>query len=108
MMDKDNKLIEQFFAENKHEIEDNGFSKRVIHALPKRQNHSADVLNVITIAACIILFFLADGWSILWGNLQGFIISTLRIGIPEIEPITLIGTVVVLLFLFYHKVLSTE
>lgn len=108
MMENDDRLIEQFFAENKHEIEDNGFSKRVIRVLPKRRNHSVEVVNAITIAACIILFFLADGWQIVWGNLQGFFIATIKTGAVEVEPIALIGTGVVLMYLLYNKIMSME
>lgn len=108
MMENDDRLIKQFFAENKQEIADNGFSKRVIQTLPKRRNHSVEVLNAITIAACIILFTLADGWQILWGNLQGFFIAAIKTGAVEVEPMALIGTGVVLVCLLYNKIMSME
>lgn len=108
MMENDDKLIEQFLAKNKFELEDNGFSKRVMQQLPYRQNHLSKVLNIITIIAILLLFTLANGWQILWGNLQGFIIAALKTGAIEIEPTTLIATGVILLFVFYHKVLSIE
>ena len=108
MMENDDRLIEQFFAENKHEIADNGFSKRVIQALPDHRNHSVKVLNAITIAACIILFTLADGWQIVWGNLQGFFIAAIKTGAVEIEPMALIASGVVLVGLLYSKIMSME
>ena len=108
MMENDDRLIEQFFAENKHEIMDNGFSKRVMHMLPKHRNHSVEVLNAVTIAACIILFTLADGWQIIWGNLQGFFIAALKTGAVEINPMALIGTGVVLVCLLYNKIISMD
>lgn len=106
MMENDDRLIEQFFAENKQEIADNGFSERIMCALPKRRNHSVEVLNAITIAACIILFTLADGWQIVWGNLQGFFIAAIKTGAVEVEPMALIGTGVVLVCLLYNKIVS--
>ena len=108
MMENDDKLIEQFLAKNKFELEDNGFSKRVIQTLPKRRNHSVEVLNAITIAACIILFTLADGWQIIWGNLQGFFIAAIKTGAVEVEPMALIATGVVLMCLLYNKIISME
>lgn len=108
MMENDDKLIEQFLAKNKFELEDNGFSRRVMQQLPYRQNHLSKVLNIITIIGIVILFTLADGWQIVWGNLQGFFIAAIKTGAVEVEPTTLIASGVVLLFLFYHKVLSTE
>lgn len=38
MMENDDKLISQFMHANKHEIEDNGFSRRVIRQLPEHAN----------------------------------------------------------------------
>lgn len=108
MMENNDKLVEQFLAKNKFELEDNGFSRRVMQQIPYRQNHLSKILNVITLIAIVILFTLANGWQILWGNLQGFIIATCKIAAIEIEPTTLIAAGVVLLFLFYHKVLSTD
>lgn len=108
MMENDDKLIEQFLAKNKIELEDNGFSKLVMQQIPYRQNHLSKVLNILTIIGIVILFTLANGWQILWGNLQGFIIAASQTAAIEIEPTTLIAPGVVLLFLFYHKVLSTE
>ena len=35
------KLLKDFFAENKREIADNGFSRRVMHHLPDRSNRLA-------------------------------------------------------------------
>ena len=35
------KLLKDFFAENKREIADNGFSRRVMHQLPDRSNRLA-------------------------------------------------------------------
>jgi len=61
MMENDDKLIEQFLAKNKFELEDNGFSKRVMQLLPYRQNHLSKVLNIITIIAILLLFTLANG-----------------------------------------------
>lgn len=35
-METDDKLIREFFAKQKQEIPDNGFSRRVMHHLPYR------------------------------------------------------------------------
>lgn len=37
------KLLRDFFAENKQEIADNGFSRRVMHHLPDRSNRLARI-----------------------------------------------------------------
>ena len=39
------KLLKDFFAENKREIADNGFSRRVMHHLPDRSNRPRSEIN---------------------------------------------------------------
>ena len=48
------KLLKDFFAENKREIADNGFSRRVMHHLPDRSNR----LNCFPICARCSFFVL--------------------------------------------------
>ena len=37
-IENEEKLLKDFFTANKHEIADNGFSRRVMHRLPDRSN----------------------------------------------------------------------
>lgn len=41
------KLLKDFFAENKREIADNGFSRRVMHQLPRSQQSTGTSLDAI-------------------------------------------------------------
>ena len=41
------KLLRDFFAENKQEIADNGFSRRVMHHLPDRSNRLARIFCMV-------------------------------------------------------------
>ena len=50
MMDNDEKLIAKFFAENKQEFVDNGFSERVMQRLPAQE---AVLLNRIWTLLCV-------------------------------------------------------
>ena len=43
------KLLRDFFAENKQEIADNGFSRRVMHHLPGRSNHLARIWSALSL-----------------------------------------------------------
>ena len=57
MMENDDKLISQFMHANKHEIEDNGFSRRVIRQLPEHAKWMSDVLTTVCTVLCCILFY---------------------------------------------------
>ena len=63
------KLLKDFFAENKREIADNGFSRRVMHQLPDRSNRLARLwtLFVMTVGAVL---FITLGASCM-GNTEG-------------------------------------
>lgn len=66
MMENDDKLISQFMHANKHEIADNGFSRRVIRRLPEQAKRMSDVLSIICAVSCCILFYLSDGVAVLF------------------------------------------
>ena len=51
MMENDDKLISQFMHANKHEIEDNGFSRRVIRQLPEHAKWMSALQSVPCFAA---------------------------------------------------------
>ena len=46
MMENDDTLIKNFMLANKHEIEDNGFSRGVIRRLPQPAQWLSDILSV--------------------------------------------------------------
>lgn len=65
MMENDDKLIKSFMLSNKHEVEDNGFSRRVIRHLPQRAKWLSDMLSIACTIVCCILFYVFDGFQIL-------------------------------------------
>ena len=44
------KLLRDFFTENRQEIADRGFSRRVMHHLPDRSNRLARIWNAFVMA----------------------------------------------------------
>ena len=68
--DKDNLLIEEFFKQAaQQQIEDNGFSKRVMDSLPVSQQEKAHRLSMLWTVFCVVLsvvlFFIFGGWETL-------------------------------------------
>ena len=59
MMENDDKLIKNFMLAYKHEIEDNGFSRRVIRRLPQPGQVVIGYTqcNLRHYLLCIILYF---------------------------------------------------
>lgn len=61
--DKD-KIIECFLKENKKEIDDFGFSRRVMHRLSRNSNMLANVWILFCSIIAIALFIIFDGVAI--------------------------------------------
>ena len=56
MMENDDTLIKNFMLANKHEIEDNGFSRGVIRRLPQPAQWVSDILSGTCAIVCCALF----------------------------------------------------
>ena len=72
MTDKDNRMIEDFFKQAaQQQIEDNGFTERVMHSLPDRKAHVVRRLSQLWTLFCIVvaglLFFMFGGWQVVTG-----------------------------------------
>ena len=72
MTDKDNIMIEEFFKQAaQQQIEDNGFTERVMQSLPDRKDHVVRRLSQLWTLFCIavagVLFFLFGGWQVVTG-----------------------------------------
>ncbi|MBQ8225487.1 MAG: DUF5056 domain-containing protein [Bacteroides sp.] len=107
MVNEDDKLLKQFFTENKQEIVDDGFSRRVMRHLPGRANRLAKLWTLCTFALAVLLFVLLDGIELLWNFLRETFIGMLESGASaQVEPSSLLIAALVLLFLGYRKIAS--
>ena len=75
MTDKDNVLIEQFFKQAAaQQIEDNGFTERVMMNLPESQVEKAHRLSLLWTVFCVVmsvvLFFVFGGWQALKASIM--------------------------------------
>ena len=76
MTDKDNIMLEDFFKQAaQQQIEDNGFTERVMHSLPDRNYATARRLSRLWTLMCVLvgatLFFAFGGWQVLKGLFEG-------------------------------------
>ena len=77
MTENDNKLIEDFFKQAaQQQIEDNGFTERVMEAIGNGQlkMDNGQLLSVLwtwfCIAVSLVLFFVFNGWEMLKASLM--------------------------------------
>ena len=76
MTDKDNIMIEEFFKQAaQQQIEDNGFTERVMMNLPETSAERVRRLSRLWTIFCgvvgVVLFFVFGGWQIVQGLFYG-------------------------------------
>lgn len=106
MTENDDKLLENFFAEKRQEVADNGFTRRVMRNLPCRDNRLARLWTAGGFTLAAVLFVLLDGIQLVWDTLRETLTSTLENCMVQTDPKSLALAVVVLLFLMYKKIAS--
>ena len=87
MEDKNDIMLKQLFEQAaQQQIEDNGFTERVMANLPERSGYSVRTLSRLWTLFCLIIgvliFWLASGWPILEGFLSGgkqMLITTIEV-----------------------------
>ena len=94
----DDKLLQQFFSDNRKEIEDNGFSRRVMHHL--------QLWSLFCFTLAVVLFFVLDGLQLVLGALRETFTSAVESGAAELDLKSLIIAAVVLVYLGYRKICS--
>lgn len=104
----DDKLLRSFFDENKQEIADKGFSRRVIHNLPDQKRNWVQIVNIITMLISVALFFGLGGLKAFEHTLREVFVGALDFGAANLDPKSLIIAAIVLLFLGTRKVCSME
>ena len=90
MTDKDNIILEDFFKQAaQQQIEDNGFTERVMQQLPDARTDNVRRLSRLWSLFCILvgvgLFFAFGGWQVL----QGLFIGGLRMLLGWLEVFAL-------------------
>ena len=109
MTEADDKLLKQFFTEQKHEIADNGFTHRVMQHLPDRSIRISGLFASICGALCVILFFALGGLRIFADILREVYISAVQFfATTTIDLKTVLIVAVVLLIIGFNRVFSLD
>ncbi|MDD7258357.1 MAG: DUF5056 domain-containing protein [Prevotellaceae bacterium] len=64
-------FVARFFEENRQDIKDNGFSRRVMSRLPRSANKLNRIWTVFCIAMGVAFLVYSKAWTILSGNMRG-------------------------------------
>ena len=93
---KDDELVDLFFSQHKFEIEDNGFSERVIQSLPRSSWKTNRIWTIVCTLAAVALFVTEGGFKwmqmlyySMMGNTAGWIASV-HFAAPSLQSILVI------------------
>lgn len=106
MMENNDRLLKEFFAANRHEITDNGFSRRVMRHLPARNRQLSQLWNICCFTLVTVLFVALDGIRLLGDAFGQLLNNLLAHGAAELDTRSMLIAGAVLLFLFYKKIAS--
>ena len=59
----DETLVSQFMHAQRHEMVDDGFSRRVMRKLPNRAERISRIWTLFCVACFVLLFMLCRGWE---------------------------------------------
>ncbi len=108
MMETDDKMIRHFFEDNKKEIADRGFSRKVMQSLPKERRVAFKICTLIITLLAFVLFIMYDGFLGLIYIFRDIFVSIAQSSDLYTNPKSIIIAVVVLLILGIKKVISLE
>lgn len=108
MTELDDKILKQFFEENKQEIADDGFTRRVMKSLPDRNLKIFNILTAAVTVIAVIVFLLFDGILIVLNVLRQLFTAVIETGATHLDLKTIAIIAAVLLFWGVRKIYSME
>lgn len=105
---RDDILVKKFFEENIKEIEDTGFSRRVMHRLPGRASRTNRIWTLLCAMAGIAVFVIFRGWEYLTACFYDVTADISTTEVQQISPVTLGITLVVLTVLAINSYVLSE
>ena len=105
---EDEQLLGKFFTEYSMEVEDRGFTNRVMRRLPDRSVCLNRIWTAVCSVAALAVFFLTKGWISILGTLQGFLTDMVT-SVSQAGVLSVVGTMVLLtIFAGYGLVMSAR
>lgn len=108
MTENNDMHINRFLHERKRELEDNGFSRRVMKKLPNREKKISNLWTLCCSILTFMLFFLLGGANLLLEMFRQILLSGSVTYLENTDPIPLITAAVILISLGVKRICSME
>lgn len=106
MMENNDKLLKQFLADNRQEIADNGFTRRLMHRLPDRSHRLSLMWTTFCFTIALVLFVSLNGLQFVLDTLRETFNGIIQAEAAEFDLKSLLIALIVLLYLGYRKIAS--
>ena len=107
ILPEEEQLIGRFFAENTVELQDRGFTNRVMRRLPDRSVCLNRIWTAICLVAAVAVFILTKGWISILGTLQGFFTDMVT-SVSPASVLSVFGTMVLLTAVAGYSLVTSE
>ena len=102
---QDEALLERFFSQQRAEIQDHGFSRRVMRQLPSRNNKLNRWWTVFCVTLGIVFFIAIRGWKVLAEAITVAVRTVPAQDVFQLTPVTLAVALGALALMFVlHRV----
>ena len=102
---QDEALLERFFSQQRAEIQDHGFSRRVMRQLPSRNNKLNRWWTVFCVTLGIVFFIAIRGWKVLADAITVAVRTVPAQDVFQLTPVTLAVALGALALMFVlHRV----
>lgn len=103
--EQDEALLEQFFAAQRIDIADNGFSQRVMRRLPSRTSRLNRLWTLLCVVLGLVFFFVVRGWQAL-ADAVTIVLRTLPAqDVFQLTPLTIVISLVLLAYMVvFHQI----
>ena len=108
MTDNNDTRIAGFMNSNFHEIDDNGFSERVINSLPQRVERLFIILRLVCFIICAVLFVTFNGTSMIYNFIDELLTAKSHIMSQNLNYTSLIIAVVACVYIGFGRLCSIK
>ncbi|MBO4825692.1 MAG: DUF5056 domain-containing protein [Prevotella sp.] len=108
LSEQDEQMLEMFFSDQRTEIQDHGFSRRVMRQLPSRGNKLSRWWTVLCTIVGVAFFIFIRGWEQLANALTVAVRTVPAQDVFHLTPITILVAMFVLVFMALARQVETE
>ncbi|MDO4159215.1 MAG: DUF5056 domain-containing protein [Prevotellaceae bacterium] len=102
---RDDMLVKRFFYENRIEIADNGFSRRVMRSLPERAARLNRIWTMVCFIIGVIFLILTDAFKFVAGCLKGLFNDFMTTDFVYHNPLVPVAAIIIFIvvggFMFF-------